>query len=495
MCATRLDVAVRDMPDDAAVRSNLASIDLVSGSVNYALSVEPFEPGVDHTTKYRLTVIDRTKSAHAVVRITDRAGNVAHDTAGYNATALSIDPSVMNFEQTSVGESSTRAGYLYAPFWQFASFDSIRLAEGTHGFSLVSPTGAVRIRGDGVVVSVRFDPPGYGTFSDTVILDDRCGMLRTVPLRAVVGVPKIEVTDVDFGEWPLGTPPTTRTFEIRNTSTDGGVLHVTGVALSPDSTFRVRSASLPLRLIAGEAHVVEVSFHPTNDKQYADSITFEHNAPPDPDNDSIVRFRGTGVTTSVVASSHDFGVVRNATVTREIIVSNPGPSPVTLIGIDSLVGDSSSFFFPDPSTYTLRTIPPGSSQSIPVTFDPPEWGTHDLSIYWRITPASGPVVSVLRAYGGTFTSAPFDERRSDARFVALSPNPVRHGELRVMYRSSGGPATLALIAADGTVRRQWSEPEGRTSSVIDVSGIPSGTYLVRLYVSGVFSSLPLVIVR
>ena len=410
-CSGNVAATVLDLPEPP-IRSNLSSIDLLPTpeSFNYQIDVEPFEEGVSPAGSYRLTVTDRTKDARAIVRIYDKAGNVTYDTVDYTAIDIAVLPTPQPFGNFFTGTSLTKTVTLENRSKRQVEIKAIRLQKTNVGFTLIDPTTSFTLDSVGTPgarkdVTIRFDATVAGRHFDSLGLEDECGFRWYSEVNATVGTPIIEVTDHDFGSWPITAPPSVDQIEIRNISTDGGVLTVTGVAqdINDKVTFTLPNGlpAFPFDLVAGEAKVLVVAFKPAAVQAYVDSIVFSHNAPANPANDSTGVLRGRGIQGSLIVTSVDWGRrrVQSGPFDSTVTLTNVGTANVTLRTPLVLNGDQGDFTV-DESGVTNRTLQPNQSIDVPVSFNPTRTGDRLMTITFPHDPQqSEPVVATLKGFG------------------------------------------------------------------------------------------------
>jgi hypothetical protein len=106
----RVSGTATDGPDDDAVRTNLALVELrPDESSNYRLVVGPLDAGISRRATFELTPIDPTRPARAVVIASDKAGNVAYDTVIYaGPTTSRIDDHAINVSIESMTPNPSR---------------------------------------------------------------------------------------------------------------------------------------------------------------------------------------------------------------------------------------------------------------------------------------------------------------------------------------------------------------------------------------------------
>lgn len=487
-CRGTVDAVVVDPSTAGAPSAGIATIELLAESANVELAIDSLEVGVSRRARYHLLVIDRATTARAIVRIIDRAGNAAYDTSDYAPFGVTASPASIVVGPISIGQTEDRSLMLSNVGSTTVTVTAIRLAAGDQGFSITGPTSGFTLApGEQQSGAIRFSATARGVFVDTLILVDACGPWRVVPLRATVGQASIEVTDVDFGAWPVTSPPSVRAFEIRNTSSEG-YLTVTGTSdIIDDAVVFTLPRGLPvfpLTIAPQSSETIVVAFAPTAAIDYLDSIVFSHDGAAGPGVDATAVLRGSGLASAVRASSLDFGTLvvspTDKSRTGEVTITNSGTEPVVLAGIASVSGDSTAFRFPNAENFTGVSVAPGVTWPIPVIFEPRSHGDFRMEVRWRTTPDAGPVVSVLTGTAIIPDAAPLEERLAAVAIDALMPNPAAGGHVIISYRSNGRPADFTLIRSNGVIVREWRERAGTTSTSVDLESVEAGMYLVRM---------------
>jgi hypothetical protein len=414
---TILNGVVTDKPDSDAIRSNLSSIFLDTASYNYDLKVKDFTAGNDQSTTYTLTVVDRTQDAQAVIVASDMRGNSSYDTVRYSAFNVDITPSPADLGTITVGDKKTGQLTITNKSARSITIKRALLKDGAQGFVLLSPAGSFVLGPAGsptdkVTADVEFTATKSGRYEDSLGLEDECGLRYLALIRANVGRPIIHVTDKDFGKQPV-TTTTPGQIEIRNESTDGGTLVVTGGS-GPDVTaFTLPNGlpAFPLTLKQGESQPLNVNFRPDLPQKYIDSIYFTHNAPPDPANKDFGELRGEGTNSSMLATPYKWPAIRvpndwpNAPfVPATVELKNLGNSPIRVVGIKAkrggpLPGDVADFFI-DESQLQGVQLAGGASITVNVGFKPPRIGTqYDTIVYETVPAQESEVVTYLEGSG------------------------------------------------------------------------------------------------
>lgn len=222
--------------------------------------------------------------------------------------------------------------------------------------------------------------------------------------RTSAATPRIMVSDVAYGQWPVTSSPTEKFFIIKNTSTDGGVLIVTGVAGGPSNPAVFRTPAgypvFPLVLTAGmESDRIRVTFDPAAPIVYRDSIVFNHNAGTDPANDSVAHLTGVGIHSLLAATSTDWSRYRVGTVSdsAHVILSNVGTQDIQITGATA-IGDLHDFQF-DFSAVENLTLRANTSITIKVAFSPAKIGPRQMIVTYHHSTGGAAVSSTLKGIG------------------------------------------------------------------------------------------------
>jgi len=467
-CKGTVTATTTDLPEDDRVRSNLSTIELdVQNSYNYQLDVvksPPLEPSISITHRYTLKVIDPTLDARAIYTVTDAAGNATIDTIIYVAFNLEILPNPLDFGTLIRGDINAQTVRITNKASRPIDIQEVRLKDGSLGFKILSPTGGFRLgAGEWVDANIEFSATQSGLFVDSVGVRDSCGLLYLSEVRARVVTPVIEVTDKDFGAVVVGST-TTGQIEIRNKSTDGGPLTIYGGS-GPFGTPLIFTTPAglpqptPFTISAGEARPLRVDFGPQAVQAYRDSIVFNHNAPSNPENDSVGILTGRGIQASLMATSYDWGRRRIYTGPHAAMVQliNFGTAPVRVTGpaAGNPTGDVGEFTF-DVSGAVGATVQPGDTIDVPVTFSPLSTGPRMAQMEFAVDPPqSEPVVSRLDGIGiqpalatqdydyGTMNLDERDEVRTVAFWIPVTAWPDSVTISSFVFTSDQGPTGIA----------------------------------------------------
>ena len=434
---------VIDMPDDDSVRSNMSLILFDrNNSYNYIFSNDDFIPGEDRTVKWSLKTINPSQDAHAVITFADRAGNDTTIVIDYWAIKLSITPSTVYYGNLKIGdqvtktfviknESKTSPAYL-----QEVSLQTFRESLASQGFKLnySFDINQPLLPQDTRTFTITFTAPSEGEFKDSVGVGDTCFYQYKALVRASVGTPIIEVSDVDFGKKTVGIQTTPLIATITNNGTTS--LAITGYTNNTLSVFTNDLPTItpenPLIIDKGGQYQFQVFFKPDAVKQYLDSIVFQSDAGTNIDN--VCMIQGEGIQPQLQATGDDWGRRRAHLAkydtypyykftpypapTGAIVLSNPGSKEVTINKIDILQDVQGEAFeinvdgtlqplknyinnigqIKDISGQTITVIPAGGSRTVPVFFHPRAEGQYTLEIQYE-SDAVDSVTSTLTGIG------------------------------------------------------------------------------------------------
>ncbi len=434
---------VTDMPDDDSIRSNMSLIIFDrNNSYNYIFSNNDFMPGDDRTVKWSLKTINPSQDAHAVITFADRAGNDTTIVIDYWAIKLSITPSNVYYGNLKIGdqvtktfviknESKTSPAYL-----QEVSLQTFRESLASQGFKLSYnfDINQPLLPQDTRTFTITFTAPSEGEFKDSVGVGDTCFYQYKALVRASVGTPIIEVSDVDFGKRTVGVQTTPLIATITNNGTTS--LAITGYTNNTLSVFTNDLPTItpdnPLIIDKGGQYQFQVFFKPDAVKKYLDSIVFQSDAGTNIDN--VCMIQGEGIEPQLQATGDDWGRRRAHLAkydtypyykftpypapTGAIVLSNPGSKEVTINKIDIIQDVQGEAFeinvdgtlqplknyvnsigqIKDVSGQTITVIPAGGSRTIPVFFHPRAEGQYTLEIQYE-SDATDTVTSTLTGIG------------------------------------------------------------------------------------------------
>lgn len=414
-CDGSVDGQTVDLPDDSKIRTNLATIELdpdTTSTYNYALSYIPFEVGVSIATNFSLRVIDKSKPAQAIIVISDMAGNVNVDTFTYRPFLVSIDPKFVDFGPMNLGDTKRMPLTITNLSTEPADVKEALLRFGDQGFKLIKPIGPFTLGPAGsptasVDAEVEFTATAENTtgkpFMDSLGLRDACGLRYIALLEAVVGTPKLSVTDHDFGTVIVGSSAADWSMTVKNSGTAGSILTVTGYSGPTDKVaFTLPNgmpAPFPWKLKAGETKQFVVRFTAGAVQPYLDTLVFtREGSSPDDDPNGIIS--GAGVKSSLIATSFSWPRVRvgRSGVPDKVYLKNLGTSAVRVTNV-TFSGNTGDFTL-NAAQVRGVTLNPGDSIPVDVTFTPTAVGNRAMRAVYETDPVQeSEVYSTLDGIG------------------------------------------------------------------------------------------------
>ncbi|MBI5324944.1 MAG: hypothetical protein HZB41_06695 [Ignavibacteriae bacterium] len=391
---------VEDMPRNND-RSNLSKIIIVSEeSFNYKMSYKDFMPGEDPATDWEAWVVDKNRDGRAVIIFTDRRGNDTIITINYYAVKLAIRPN-LDFGTLPIGAVVEKDAWIINESSESAvMLDSLALKFNNQGFEVYGINLPYLLQPlDSVMIKVKFTATVVGEFEDSVGAGDTCVFNFESRVKAAVGGAIINVTYHDFGDVVVNHTANGQ-IEIRN---HGNIdLIITGytgprqpLVFMPE--LQSFTATNPIIIKPGDVFTYEVTFLPTAEQRYTDSMFFISNTEKINNPDSVGDLFGRGIKPGLAANSYDWGRRRidrtnfpagpyDPDNNYEVIkLENSGSTDVIILDfriVSDINGDAFEF---DRGLLTNRLIPDSSSIIVPVKFHPVVTGPHELIIEYDNT--------------------------------------------------------------------------------------------------------------
>ena len=309
---------VMDMPDNDTIRTNLAIVIYHRNeSFNYFFEYDDFIPGETRTIKWSLRTVDPSQDARAIITFADRAGNDTTIKIEYKAIKLSITPRTFYFGNMKIGESKTQNFVVKndsktsAAVLQELSLQTFKYNLESQGFKLNIPDDFLTEPlqpGQSRSFSVTFTATKEGEFRDSIGVGDTCFYQFKSLIRASVGTPIINVSDVDFGKRTVGFKTNPMIATITNTGTTS--LAITGYENNKLSVFTHDlptdiSPTNPLIIDKGGSYQFNVWFEPNAVKVFEDEIVFISDAGTIRDN--VCKIVGEGIEPMLEATGDNWG--------------------------------------------------------------------------------------------------------------------------------------------------------------------------------------------
>jgi hypothetical protein len=280
--------------------------------------------------------------------------------------------------------------------------------------------------------TITFTAPYEGEFRDSIGVGDTCFYKYYALVRASVGTPIIEVSDVNFGKHTVGNKSNPLISTISNNGTTS--LAITGFKTNTQSVYTHDlptdiSPTNPLMIDKGGQYQFNIWFTPDAVKTYPDSIVFISDA--GYNTDPVCFINGEGIEPQLEATGDDWGKKR-AHLTKydtypyytfapypspngAIVLSNMGSKEVSLSKIniiEDIRGEAFEIYvngnlvplknyinslgqIKDKDGNSITVIPQGSSRYIPVYFHPRAEGDYKLKIEYESDAASKPTSELV----------------------------------------------------------------------------------------------------
>jgi len=275
------------------------------------------------------------------------SGKVTTDFAGADdvpsepsAVALQSDGKIVVVGQTLVG------GVYDFALARFTGNGTLDTSFGASGKVTTDFAG-----GNDLPFSIAAQPDGNIVVAGGATLNARADFaLARYVGSAVHSTPAVTLsaTSLAFGKRVLGTTSPAKVVTLTNTG--AGTLNVSSIGINGD--FTIGSKTCGTTVAPGASCTVSVTFTPTLIGVRNGTLTFNDNAPTNP---QTVALTGTGTQISISPVSLNFGtaVVGTTTAAKSVTVTNVGTTPVTFTSI-SLAGT-------DPGDYQISANTCGTS--------------------------------------------------------------------------------------------------------------------------------------
>jgi hypothetical protein len=370
-------------------------------------------------------------------------------------------------------------------------------------FSLVDdPAGAVIAPGEEIVTRVQFDPVAVGVATARIeLIVDPCGDTLTVALTATIVDARLSIGEVSFPSTQVGA---TSTADMVVTNDLPIRVSIASIGPPPAPFSFVTPPSLPIILEPGASIVLPLQFSPTAVGSYALSMSVGAVEPCAFSTNVALSAEATrsADTVGVCLTGREAGISGD---TVELVIATGEHAPLAAGGsIDyAVVYDWQRLEFIDsPEGTTLDAGVPGGV--LRLRLNAPTFGPQQARLRFRLLSGAAPTVAV-RVDSATvvgddvalalcadsaivriadrcvLTSVSLG--RFANRLEPLRPNPAR-GSIEIVFQQLEDAHTrLAIYDLEGReVLRAVDEPlaGGRYAVRVDLTSIPSGTYLVRI---------------
>ncbi len=411
---------VEDMPRNADIRSNMASIETKILD-NYLFKKNPsnIDIGKDSIVYWELTVRDKFLDAAAEIIFSDFAGNDTTLIVDYTAPKSKISPKRIEFKDIITGQK---------PYTEFIIvnesetkefvLEDLKFKRNDQGFKFIykneegylkrEPKSKFINPLDTLRIVVQFEAEKEGFFSDSIGLGNKFIFDYKSYVSANVLSPIIVAQDMNFYDVTIGDT-VKRTVSVHNRSKVDLYLYGYNSTKFPFWTdLPMISDENSRRILPGGQLTYNIYFAPDTLKHYKDSVVFFSNAS---GVDHKAYINGIGVKPGLIASSWDWGRKRIDRPDREdLLPVNPytnkfavqlhNSSEDTIIIYEAnieRIQKPEAFEF-DSTSFNNLIIPPQKSRRVEIGFHPTEVGEHEIIINYRNSIGSE-TKSVLKGTG------------------------------------------------------------------------------------------------
>ena len=401
------------------------------------------------------------------------------------AAAIHIQPDRLDFGDVAVGRrhdltiTVSNRGEIPLDFSNVATIGD--------GFLFVSGDLSPLAPGDSRVLTLGFAPADTGMHYGTA----------TVFSNAALGIPFVDLLGrgippgtpafthspdtLDFGTLLLGTYAS-RYLRLTNRGTQPVLVSTERMSGGDSTMFQVTLEST-FFFAAGKTDSVQVTFAPLREGDFTSWLLVDCNDPVEPM--YRVPVKGSGITPVISTDPVvDFGwVLIDSSKTVDAVIRNAGRAPLHISSWTPGGSDAALFSFTDPGA---RTVAPGDSLLVPVTFRPTTYGEKNAAI----TIVSDDLVkgSYDLPLRGNATTLGTGETAIPRQLTLEQnyPNPVTAGGGMTQFTVNVSAATALRLSVYDLQGRELIRvadarfDAGRHVFSADLSALPSGSYRVLL---------------
>ncbi len=440
-----------------------------------------------------------TTMTNVIVNARERGRPAQQVLVPTTATGISVlpDPTSLSFGAVTVGSTSATLSIQIDTSLP-AMIQTTALSDNP-AFEIVSAEGGL--------VQVAFSPTAEGLASGTVTIqaftdaDPECMRPITIPVSGTgqaLGL-RLDPLSLDFGETPTRGGNTLRANLINESDVD---FQAAALSSQPAFTVGMPAFSVP----ANSSVPVDVTFSPTQDGPASGQVTFQLTAMGLNPTDLLLPVSGTGVTAALTYSAVIGGstspvipggtiqapsVVVGGSSTFVVVATNPGTSPATIASI-GVTGDA---FGPQVFEAVVRTVAPGESFSLPLTFDPAALGRSTGEL--RLGTATFALSGVGLLGGGSITGWPGGVQALQQLSVGVAlDDPALtdvSGLLTLTYAPDDSlPADPNVVFANGANTVAFTIPMGQTQATFmggsQTVGLQTGSVAGVITLSATFDA-------
>jgi len=396
-CNGSISGTTTDMPDDVTTRSNLSfALFDITKSRNYIFYPEQIKSGITRSINWEMRIIDPMAEARAVVYFFDKAGNGDTLDISYMPPQIEIIPAYHNFGVFKAGnfeENEIKDFTLINRSEQAFNVTELVLKNiASSHFEIIAKDLPVVLNQDEEYhFQVGFTPTVSGRFTDSVGVNNECLKMFRSFVEATVSSPIIYVNDINFGEITLGQSKTEPLY-ISNT---GKVELLINQVIPPKQAifdlelFPMPDRDNPLRLAPDSTAVLYVTFTPTQEGVYMDSIVFISDANTIK---NVSYLNATGSKPGLIAQSYNW---ERRTIHRTefpagpyqsggILLTNSSTEPLTILDVEEInISGSRQAFEYNHLELINQAIKPGDNIRFPISFRPGTVGQHQIVLKYK----------------------------------------------------------------------------------------------------------------
>lgn len=500
-----------DKPDDPNKRSNLGMVLYHRDeSYNDTFTTDSITPGVSSSTKWSWKPNDKTMDAKGRVEFQDMRKNDTIITLQYWASDIySKDQTVdLGVEQVNGTASKDITIYHKSPNASHTISD-ISLQNGNADFTLdlngkslpydIGPNDSLKITVNSKSHSQE------GTFKDNLIINYTKNRQTIIPVTATFTTGHISITGIDFGTVPI-SKTISKEFTINNIGTVDIIINKfkgpTNVVFIPALPYHDSYSNFtpPLTISPNSSLKFTVSFTPSEQKDYIDSIIFYNDAMTQT---YVTKFTGSGLapTPEIIISSIDFGTCEvNKTSFKDFTITNPRTTDIV---INRFRGPKNSEFIatlpPHDANGKFNTpikISPQSSITYAVLFTPKEDKTYIDSIVFYNDVLSDDYVTKFTGKGQIINDV-VEPVNSKLPVIDIIPEPVSGLSIISLSEINGNNISVIIFDENGDIVRKFAIDNiaGRTEIPFDTYELASGAYYVKVSANGMYAMKKFMIIK
>ena len=387
-CDGNIKGIATDMPENSAERSNLNLPIFHSDiSYNYDKVFSSIIPGVSATMNWELKTRDKSKDALAVITFRDYAGNDTTLAIEYFAPKISIVPNIIDFGNVPLGKKITKSFTIKNNASEQIEIIDFPLKIQNSNFKLSKLIEPFALNyNEERTFEVEFVANQSGIYEDSIGYDNNCITDFTTKLIARIGEPKIQATDITFGQ-------------ININQMVEGIATITNIGENNLSVYSydisnpdIISVEFPIQFGDKNPLVIEpnksvnftVKFQPNKVQKFTEMITFNSNAN---GQDNITFINANSVEPGILTSSKDLGKIRRSKSSipnailypKAIKIENSGSVNLTISNIEidggSLFKENFSINF---EPVINKTLKPKDFIYLDVNFVPKDLGENKV---------------------------------------------------------------------------------------------------------------------